>query len=61
MMRSFPVAALCALAALSLQAQQYESESGFGLRGTVSGMAAASTDFQWAPRSPSGSLLDGGV
>src|SRR6185312_3659335 len=61
MLKAWRIGALLCAAALSLHAQQYESESGFGLRGTGSGMAAASTEFQRGPRSSSGSLADGGV
>ncbi len=61
MLKALRFGALLCAAALSMQAQQYESESGFGLRGTLSGMAAASTEFRLAPRSSSGSLEDAGV
>jgi len=61
MLRAFGVSALVCAAVLPLQGQQYESESGFGLRGTVSAMAAGSTQFQKAPRSTSDPLVDGGV
>jgi hypothetical protein len=54
-------AVLIFAAAPSLHAQQYESESGFGLQGAVSAMAAGSTEFRKAPRSTSGSLADAGV
>ena len=61
MLRALRIGAVAFAAVLALQAQQYESESGFGLRGTFSGMAAASTEFQVAPRPSSGSPVDGGA
>lgn len=61
MMRALRISAVAGAAVLSLYAQQYESESGFGLRGTLSAMGAGSTEFQQAPRTASDSLADGGV
>ncbi|HVV47309.1 MAG TPA: hypothetical protein VHC72_18995 [Bryobacteraceae bacterium] len=61
MTRALRIVTLVCAATAALQAQQYESESGFGLRGTFSAMAAGSTQFQKAPRTTSDSLVDGGV
>ncbi|HVW11046.1 MAG TPA: hypothetical protein VHC90_20820 [Bryobacteraceae bacterium] len=61
MTRALQIGLVLGAAVLSLQAQEYESDSGFGLRGTLSTMAAGSTEFQQPPRSDSGSLVDGGV
>jgi hypothetical protein len=46
------------LAVSAARGQQAEAETGFGLQGTFSATAAASTEFRPAPRS--GSLVDGG-
>lgn len=53
-------AVLLGAVALPVFGQQTESESGFGLQGTVSTMTAVSTQFRESPRSSSGSLVDGG-
>lgn len=52
------IATLALTAAFSAHAQQTEAETGFGIQGTLSGLAAAGTEFGEAPRS--GSLVDGG-